>query len=179
MFSKVISQLKSGKSKSISYVIFDVANGSLPESQCDGNFDLTTCNNYKLATQFLTQTDICTCKSLSEALIFASISPQYDNRMFMELPWAIFCHTYCGLVNARISVQPKPGFGIGNRNQDHVLVSVSEPKLFCLNRNFLHCLFSNCSQPFYTFFWIFARSYRVTMILLCKLSGILIEDANW
>ena len=25
-------------------------------------------------------------KSLSEALIFASINPQYDNRLFMELP---------------------------------------------------------------------------------------------
>ena len=27
-----------------------------------------------------------TGKSLSEALIFASINPQYDNRLFMELP---------------------------------------------------------------------------------------------
>ena len=27
-----------------------------------------------------------TVKSLSEALIFASINPQYDNRFFMELP---------------------------------------------------------------------------------------------
>ena len=27
------------------------------------------------------------------------------------------------------SVQPKPGFGNGNRNQDPILVSVSEPKL--------------------------------------------------
>ena len=27
-----------------------------------------------------------TGKSLSEALIFASIIPQYDNRLFMELP---------------------------------------------------------------------------------------------
>ena len=29
---------------------------------------------------------ICTGKSLSEALIFASINPQYDSRLFMELP---------------------------------------------------------------------------------------------
>ena len=29
---------------------------------------------------------ICTSKSLSEAPIFASINPQYDNRFFMELP---------------------------------------------------------------------------------------------
>ena len=28
------------------------------------------------------------------------------------------------------SVRPKPGFGIGNRNQDEVLVLVLEPKLF-------------------------------------------------
>ena len=28
-------------------------------------------------------------KSLSEALIFASINPQYDNRLFMELPWKL------------------------------------------------------------------------------------------
>ena len=30
-----------------------------------------------------------TGKSLSEALIFASINPQYDNRLFMELPWKL------------------------------------------------------------------------------------------
>ena len=28
----------------------------------------------------------CTGKSLSEALIFALINPQYDNRLFMQLP---------------------------------------------------------------------------------------------
>ena len=28
------------------------------------------------------------------------------------------------------SVRPKPGFGIGNRNQGPISVSVSEPKLF-------------------------------------------------
>ena len=37
-----------------------------------------------------------------------------------------------GIVNktVRSSVRPKPGFGIGNRNQDQVLVSVSGPELF-------------------------------------------------
>ena len=30
-----------------------------------------------------------TGKSLSEAFIFASINPQYDNRLFMELPWKL------------------------------------------------------------------------------------------
>ena len=28
------------------------------------------------------------------------------------------------------SARPKPGFGIGNRNQGPITVSVSEPKLF-------------------------------------------------
>ena len=31
------------------------------------------------------QKHICTGKSLSEALIFASINPQYDDRLFIEL----------------------------------------------------------------------------------------------
>ena len=30
-----------------------------------------------------------TGKSLSEALIFASINPQYDNRLFLEMQWKI------------------------------------------------------------------------------------------
>ena len=29
---------------------------------------------------------LCTGKSMSEALIFASTNPQYDNRLFIELP---------------------------------------------------------------------------------------------
>ena len=33
------------------------------------------------------------------------------------------------------SVRPKLGFGIGNRNQDQVSVSVSGPEHFCLNLN--------------------------------------------
>ena len=48
--------------------------------------------------------DIGTGKSLSEALIFASIHPQYDNRLFMELPVQL---SYCGLVDARISASEK------------------------------------------------------------------------
>ena len=65
-----------------------------------------------------------TGKSLSEALIFASINPQYDNRLFIELPWKLhvlpmFCTcsfhgnsmnnllSYCGLVDARISAFEK------------------------------------------------------------------------
>jgi hypothetical protein len=63
-----------------------------------------------------------TGKSLSEALIFASINPKYDNRLVME--WAehvlpMFCAcsfhgnsmnnllSYCGLVDARISASEK------------------------------------------------------------------------
>jgi hypothetical protein len=62
-------------------------------------------------------------------------------------------------------------------DQNLVLVSATETKImfgyrglnfFCLNQNFLHCLFSNCSHAFYAFFWIFARSYRVIMMLLCN-----------
>ena len=63
-----------------------------------------------------------TGKSLSEALIFASINPQYDNRLFMELPWKMQVQnmgrtctgnsmnnllSYCGLVDARISAPEK------------------------------------------------------------------------
>ena len=72
---------------------------------------------------------------MSEALIFTSIKPQYDNRLFMELPWKLqaqnmdkvcsahvlpmFCDwsfygnsmnnllSCCGLVDARISSSEK------------------------------------------------------------------------
>ena len=40
--------------------------------------------------EFLSEKQIhSTGKSLSEALIFVSINPQYDNRLFMELPWKL------------------------------------------------------------------------------------------
>ena len=54
-----------------------------------------------------------TGKSLSEALIFASINPRYDNRLFMELPCSFHGNSmnnllsYCGLVDARISASEK------------------------------------------------------------------------
>ena len=44
------------------------------------------------------------------------------------------------------SVRPKPGFGIGNRNQGPVSVSVSEPKFF----------FSETETFFFLFFQIFS-----------------------
>ena len=76
-----------------------------------------------------------TGKSLSEALMFASIHPQYDNRLFKKLPWKLqvqnmgrTCSAYvlsmfsacsfhgnsmnnllsfCGLLDARISASEK------------------------------------------------------------------------
>ena len=33
-----------------------------------------------------------TGKSFSEALILATTNPQYDNRLFMVIPWTICCH---------------------------------------------------------------------------------------
>ena len=44
---------------------------------------------------------------MSEDLIFASINPKYDNRLFMVIPWTIYCHTYYGLVDATISASEK------------------------------------------------------------------------
>ena len=43
-----------------------------------------------------------------------------------------FNSTHCaqGPWRRQSSVRPKPGFGISNRNQDQVLVSVSGPELF-------------------------------------------------
>ena len=58
-----------------------------------------------------------TGKSLSEALIFASINPQYDNRLFMELPRKIQAQnignsmnnllSYFGLIDAKIRASDK------------------------------------------------------------------------
>ena len=48
-----------------------------------------TCSVYKLRHLYIPKPVIfivCTGKSLSEALIFASINPQYDDRLFMALP---------------------------------------------------------------------------------------------
>ena len=41
-----------------------------------------------------------TGKSLSETLIFASINPLYDKRLFMVIPW-------CGLIDAKIRASDK------------------------------------------------------------------------
>ena len=63
---------------------------------------------------------VLTDKFFSEALILASTNPQYDNRLFMELPvqymkttsaelviqWKIFCHIVW-LVDARSSASEK------------------------------------------------------------------------
>ena len=58
---------------------------------------------------------VVTGKYLSEALIFASINPQFDNRLFIELPFKTtsaehgrnMFYPYCGLVDARISAPEK------------------------------------------------------------------------
>ena len=52
-----------------------------------GNSKSTVCGN--ISRQVLVQANAhkyCTGKSLSEALILASTNPQYDNRLFIELP---------------------------------------------------------------------------------------------
>ena len=46
------------------------------------------------------------------------------NQGILRVPWG--------------SVRSKPCFGIGNRNQDQVLVSVWGQNFFCLNLNFPH-----------------------------------------
>ena len=47
-----------------------------------------------------------TGKSFSEALILESTNPQYDKRLFMELPWKLQA-SYCGLINAKIRASDK------------------------------------------------------------------------
>ena len=66
----------------------------------------------------------CTGKSFSEALILASTNPQYDKRLFLELPLKLyaknmFCAcsfhgnsmnnflSYCGLIDAKLRVSDK------------------------------------------------------------------------
>ena len=86
---------------------------------CLSCYNLLSCN---ICPDFFSQYSH-TGKSLSEALIFASINPKFDNRLFMELPWehvlpmfyACSFHgnsvnnllSYCGVVDARISASEK------------------------------------------------------------------------
>ena len=53
-------------------------------------------------------------KSLSEALIFASSNPQYDKRLFTELPWTLqaqnmgrTCSAHCSAHDAKIRASDK------------------------------------------------------------------------
>ena len=41
---------------------------------------------FKTRCGYIKEIRFGTGKSLSEAIIFASINPQYDNRLFMKLP---------------------------------------------------------------------------------------------
>ena len=75
-----------------------------------------------------------TGKSMSEALIFASTNPQYDNRLFIELP-----------VQYMKIPSSEHGENIGRTWVEHVVhISCSE----CQNKNktiFVHVMFSSCS----------------------------------
>ena len=50
-----------------------------------------------------------TSKSLSEALILESTNPQYDKRLFIELPVQHMNNlsSYCGLIDAKIRASDK------------------------------------------------------------------------
>ena len=67
---------------------------------------------------------IRTGKSFSEALILASTNPQYDKRLFMELPWKLKAQnmgktysfhgnsmnnllSYCGFIDAKMRASDK------------------------------------------------------------------------
>ena len=73
---------------------------------------------------YLSETEVKKCiksagKSFSEALIFASINPQYDNRTSADLSQNMFCTcsfhgnsinnllSYCGLIDAKIRASEK------------------------------------------------------------------------
>ena len=49
--------------------------------------------------------------SITEALILTSTNPQYDKRLFMELPCKLQAQnmgrTYCGLIDSKIRVSEK------------------------------------------------------------------------
>ena len=128
---------------------FSIFLRSLMPKKCSGmqkSCFWTGFHHKKLTNQKSHSTSLWYCgtgKSLSETFIFASINPQYDNRLFMELPWKLqaqnmgrtwaehgqnmFCAcifhgnsmnnllSYCGLVDARISASEKdlPTLNIG------------------------------------------------------------------
>ena len=56
-------------------------------------------------------------------------------------------------VHTQGSVQLKPGFVNGNRNEGPILVSVSEPKLSFLRRNFFILNFFQIFLCFPAFWW--------------------------
>ena len=63
-------------------------------------------------------------------------------------------------ISLEFSVRPKPGFGIGNRNQDQVLVSVSEPKLLLPKPKLPPYSFLQFFSCFSALFWTSPRLYR-------------------
>ena len=63
---------------------------------------------------YLKRSEPRTGKSFSEALILASTNPQYDKRLFMELPLKLqgqnmfaYLLSYCGLIDAKIRASGK------------------------------------------------------------------------
>ena len=58
-----------------------------------------------------------TGKSLLEALIFASIYPQYDNTLFMELPWKIQAQS----MGRTCSAQVLPMFSFHGNSMNNLL----------------------------------------------------------
>ena len=70
---------------------------------------------------------LCTDKSFSEALILASTNPQYDKRLFIELPVQHMKNmlSYCGLIDAKIRASDKD-------LPVHVIKGVSDLEM-CMN----------------------------------------------
>ena len=75
------------------------------------------------------------------------------------------------LSDAQLSVQPKPGFGIGNQNQGPISVSVSEPKLFFQKPKFL---------IFKIFFWRYGFIFKLIKTYIPpKVENIRNIKKNW
>ena len=69
--------------------------GSRHKTKLYGTIWLVT--NLWLVLHWFHIESFCTFKSFSEVLIFASVNPQYDKRLFLEFPEKYLC-TCCGLV---------------------------------------------------------------------------------
>ena len=76
---------------------------------------------------------------MSEAPIFASTNPQYDNRLFIELP-----------VQYMKIPSSEHGENIGRTLEEHVVyISCSE----CQNKNKAHFVYTTCSGLVIFMYW--------------------------